>query len=392
MRTVICDLDRSARAGLGLDERCDVVIGREQIEASHACVGCFGCWTRTPGRCVLRDGLVELGPLLGATDELWVIAENSFGGYGGLVKRALERALPYLHPNFRIAGGQMHHRLRYPRTFTEKIWLYGPTTARERSCFERLSAANAVNQGAQLRGVWFPADPCACGLEERSDEPAPEPEHLPTPLGVPRHVALLNASPRGEKSATHALLADFWEALGVYAGESAPAFVGEDSLSRADTLVLGYPLYVDAPPSGLIERLERWARERTLAPGTRVYAISNLGFYEADQILPSFTVLENFCRATGGTWCGGLAVGGGGMVLPTTRGPRMGRMRQSRSEAIDQLVFAALAGQRLDAALEARCPVPRLAYKLAAETGWRKARVDLDARPAWQPESTSSEG
>ncbi len=392
MRTVICDLDRSARAGLELDERCDVVIGREQIEASHACVGCFGCWTRTPGRCVLRDGLVELGPLLGATDELWVIAENSFGGYGGLVKRALERALPYLHPNFRIAGGQMHHRLRYPRTFTEKIWLYGPSTARERSCFERLAAANAVNQGTQMQGVWFPADPRAYGLEERSDEPLPEPENLPAPLGVPRHVALLNTSPRAERSATHALLADFWEALGVYAGESTPLRVDEDALAQVDTLVLGYPLYVDAPPSGLMERLERWSQEHTLAPGTRVYAISNLGFYEADQILPSFTVLENFCRAAGGAWCGGLAVGGGGMVLPTARAPRMGRMRRRRSEAIDQLIFAVLAGQRLEAALEARCPVPRLAYKLAAETGWRRARVDLDARPAWKPEDRSSEG
>jgi hypothetical protein len=67
-------------------------------------------------------------------------------------------------------------------------------------------------------------------------------------------------------------------------------------------------------------------------------------------------------------------------------------MRRRRSEAIDQLIFAVLAGQRLEAALEARCPVPRLAYKLAAEAGWRRARVDLDARPAWKPEDRSSEG
>ncbi len=392
MRTVICDLDEATRAGLGLDERCDVIVGREQIEASRACTGCFRCWTRTPGRCVLQDGLTDLGPLLGATDELWIVGENTFGGYGGLVKRALERGLPYLHPNFRIVGGQMHHRPRYPRTFAERIWLYGPSTARERACFGRLAMANAVNQGANLQGVWFPTDLRAGGLGERSDKPTPEPERLPTPLGVPRHVALLNASPRAERSATHALLSDFWEALGVYAGESAPILLHENALAQADTLILGYPLYADAPPSGLMERLERWSREHTLAPGTRVYAISNLGFYEADQILPSFAVLENFCRATGSAWCGGLAVGGGGMVLSTARMARMGRMRRPRSEAIDQLIFAVLAGQSLDSALEARCPMPRLAYKLVAEAGWRKAHVNLNAQPAWPSESPSPRG
>lgn len=26
------------------------------------CVGCFGCWTKTPGKCVIRDDATEIYP------------------------------------------------------------------------------------------------------------------------------------------------------------------------------------------------------------------------------------------------------------------------------------------------------------------------------------------
>ena len=38
------------------------------------CAGCFGCWTKTPGTCVIKDGYEHMGSLIHQADELLVIS------------------------------------------------------------------------------------------------------------------------------------------------------------------------------------------------------------------------------------------------------------------------------------------------------------------------------
>ena len=387
MRTIICDLTRAQLEATGV--RFDTAVTREDLAAAHDCAGCFGCWVRTPGACVIRDSLGDLGILLARTKELWIFSQNAFGGFSPLVKRALDRSIGYLHPNFRMANAQMHHRLRYPdHELTISCWLYGPSTEAERACFGRIASANALNLGARLAGVWFPADELGAGAEKNAPA-VPAAATQPHAPALPRRVALVNGSPRGARSATAQLLGDFAEALPVYARM---AGVGRPELVRAtraellegcDVVLIGYPLYVDALPGGLVELLER--SRGVISPGTRVYALANMGFYEAEQIVPSFSVIENFCAGSGARWMGGVAVGAGGMLGAIAKSPRMGMLRRGVSEAIDRLIMAVLAGSDAGEGL-ARPGVPRWAYRLAAETRWRRlARehgADLDARPA----------
>lgn len=425
MHTLICDLDQRERDALDLPETPDVIVGREVLEASAPCRGCFRCWTETPGRCVMRDRLQDLGGLLGTTDRLDIISASCFGGYSPLVKRALDRALPYLHPNFRIVDGQMHHRLRYPQSLRQRIWLYGARDDDERTTFLGVARTNEVNLGAQVEGIWFPERACDAGRPDGAlsapdaDGPVAD-APVPRAPGAPQSIALINASPKTAESATEHLLADFADALGAYAclssspvpkiinarctlrGElSAPdVHKGGIDLDSCEAVVIGYPLYFDALPAHLAAWLERAAREGALAPGTKLYAICNLGFYEAEQGLSSFGILRGFCRAAGVSWCGGLAIGGGGMIVPFAYSPRMGGMRRARSEGIDALIAAVRTGLTVQDANErfgretcdldpsailARCPTPRTIYKLIAETQWRKLaranHADLDAQP-----------
>lgn len=404
MRTLVCDLGAEERRALGADRLFDAVIGREDLEASLPCAGCFGCWTKTPGRCVLRDPLSGLGPLLGATSELAIVSRASFGGYGHLVKRALDRSIPYLHPGFRIVDGETHHRRRHRNELSLAVWLYGASTPGERAIALELARANARNLGAALRGVWFPESPGTLDLspgDAWDDLPSPRDLPLdptPGPVKPPRRVTLLCASPKGEASASWALLSDLARAVRAFAGLGG-ATPPEMRLVRCrpsgnlpdgqspldgDTLVVGYPLYVDGLPSGLVGTLERLAAEPRGDCRPSVYALGNLGFHEPRQLRPSLAVLRGFCEGAGLPWRGAVAVGGGGMVLPTAGSPRMGMLRRPVSEAVDQLALALLAGRPLGV-VEARCALPRPAYLLAAEAGWRRAAresgVSLDEAP-----------
>lgn len=69
------------------------------------CVGCFGCWTRTPGKCVIRDDAVRVYPLIAASDEVVYVSRIRYGGYDSVMKRMLERAIPVQQAFIRIHGG-----------------------------------------------------------------------------------------------------------------------------------------------------------------------------------------------------------------------------------------------------------------------------------------------
>ena len=58
------------------------------------CVGCFGCWTKTPGRCVIRDDATRIYPCIAASDTLLYVSRLCYGSYDVLMKTMLERAIP----------------------------------------------------------------------------------------------------------------------------------------------------------------------------------------------------------------------------------------------------------------------------------------------------------
>lgn len=79
------------------------------------CRGCFRCWTRTPGRCAIRDDAEEVLRAHVAADVVVKASPIVMGMTTSLSRRATERMLPILHPWFESVEGELHHRARYPR-------------------------------------------------------------------------------------------------------------------------------------------------------------------------------------------------------------------------------------------------------------------------------------
>ena len=119
------------------------------------CMGCFGCWIKTPGRCVIGDRCSDIPSYIAKCDEMILISSVLFGSYSESIKAVIDRSIPYVLPYFRIVGGEMHHKMRYKHSFKLKALFYGECDSEERQLAESLAQANAVNFGAKSCEVKF---------------------------------------------------------------------------------------------------------------------------------------------------------------------------------------------------------------------------------------------
>lgn len=122
----------------------------------HNCIGCFGCWIKTPGVCVIKDEYANMGELLGKTSELLIISKCFYGGYSPFVKNILDRSISYIHPYFAYRNGEMHHKRRYDNIINLKVYFYGDEiTEQEKETARNLIKANEINLDCRVKEVRF---------------------------------------------------------------------------------------------------------------------------------------------------------------------------------------------------------------------------------------------
>lgn len=80
-----------------------------------ACQGCFACWTRTPGECVIDDAARGVARAVIGGDVTVLLTPIVFGGVSSDLKKAVDRLIPLYSPLFRRVRGEVHHRPRYSR-------------------------------------------------------------------------------------------------------------------------------------------------------------------------------------------------------------------------------------------------------------------------------------
>ncbi len=139
-----------------IDSKCDRSLAADGKYAP--CQGCFGCWTKHPAECFMKDKLHEACRVLGQADERVIVTKNLYGGYSAAVKNVLDRSIGTSTPFSTYRGRQMHHTLRYGRHDLLKVVVYGDVTEAEKETFRLTARRNAVNEGIDRAEVVFLSD------------------------------------------------------------------------------------------------------------------------------------------------------------------------------------------------------------------------------------------
>ncbi len=158
MKLIINDLQEEVLFKL-LGKHENVIILSENTPIHH-CIGCFGCWVKTPAYCIIQDSFASMGPQIAACDEIILISKCTYGGYSPFVKNVLDRSIGYIHPDFTIRKGEMHHKSRYPEQISMTAHFYGEDiTPEEKSTASHLVEANGLNLNTKKNQVFFYKQP-----------------------------------------------------------------------------------------------------------------------------------------------------------------------------------------------------------------------------------------
>jgi multimeric flavodoxin WrbA len=77
------------------------------------CTGCFGCWVKKPGECVVRDDSAQMCRKIINSDFTLFASPLIMGFPSTLLKKANDKLIPLVHPYISFIQGECHHVARY---------------------------------------------------------------------------------------------------------------------------------------------------------------------------------------------------------------------------------------------------------------------------------------
>ncbi len=301
----------------------------------RACTGCFGCWTKTPGQCVIDDDARSIAERVVASDVYAIVSPVSFGSLGSLAKSVNDRLICLVLPHFTMIDGEVHHRPRYDRY--PKLLALGTMSRPQRRAGRPVPASDRAQRSEPAQPRARRRDGRRCRVARRAVRRLLAAAGHQSGGGRmserenPRAL-LLVGSPKPKGGASGVMAAEVASRLEAQGWETrterlVPAFRQPRralrSCSRrspqADLVVLSFPVYVDSLPAPVLGFLESWrdAASADLLAGTRqprFAAIAQCGFPEARHCDVAIEVCRLFAQEIGAEWAGHLAFGMGPSV------------------------------------------------------------------------------
>ncbi|RLD57641.1 MAG: hypothetical protein DRJ01_13630 [Bacteroidetes bacterium] len=81
----------------------------------HYCIGCWSCWWKTPGRCIINDDAEKIFKSVINSDFVIFASPLMAGFISSCLKKITDRLIVLLHPYIEIRNGESHHKKRYDK-------------------------------------------------------------------------------------------------------------------------------------------------------------------------------------------------------------------------------------------------------------------------------------
>jgi multimeric flavodoxin WrbA len=237
------------------------------------CTGCFDCWTKTPGLCATDGASQEMDRLVINSDFTLWSTPLKMGFPSALLKMALDKHLPLIHPYMVVDQGEAHHLKRYERypRVGMLIEKESDSTDQDLELIQQLFSRTALNFKTKLEflettEVALP-DICRKILTPRKGPHLYQKGLQPVPgtrISPPKSITVFNGSPRGKNGNTPIMLRKLMKGFG---GEyeihdlimTRDIERHVEAFQQAQCVWLGFPLYTDGMPGlvkSFIEALE----------------------------------------------------------------------------------------------------------------------------------------
>ena len=118
------------------------------------CMCCFGCWIKTPGKCVINDGYNNIGMLMSKCDRMIIISQCFYGGYSPFVKNVIDRSVSYFLPTLKTKNGETFHPKRYNNTIALTVYFYGDISDAEKETAKKYVKTYSKNMDKETE-VYF---------------------------------------------------------------------------------------------------------------------------------------------------------------------------------------------------------------------------------------------
>lgn len=299
------------------------------------CLGCWNCWLKTPGQCVIKDQMAESYSDYVNSDTVILLMDTAQGFISHQAKAFLDRTIPHYHPYIEIVDGECHHVARYQR-YPDLVFYYD----RE----DLTDLEDQVVEDYLFRTAYHFRSKAYCIKKENNLKLYPLESRKPgngslvfastDPLNK---LVIYNGSPRRNRSNSGEILKKVNEVLSDRVeirdlkerdkwGEWSEAF------KRERDVMFFLPLYVHAMPSHVMDFIERLEA----SAGSISFFIQS-GFPESSQSHYLEAYFEQLALRLGKTYLG-TAIKGGveGMQMRTAKARE--KMIEPMVSAINTLV------------------------------------------------------